>query len=133
MAMVKPQQRLCNQFGGTLYNRQLVQFPASYVGKYFFAEVCTGWVRLFDPATNTATDFASDIFTSGRSESRQARESLLLSFGINGKVFRVQFNGSPPSITTQPQIRQSLRLRPQLSLSRRAARHAYVSCGNGIR
>src|SRR5437773_11006518 len=44
----------CAIVGGDFYNPSVVQFPASYVGKYFFADLCTGWIRLFDPSNNTA-------------------------------------------------------------------------------
>ena len=36
-------------------------FPSDYVGKYFFAEFCTGWIRRFDPGTGTSVAFASGI------------------------------------------------------------------------
>ncbi|HMF56218.1 MAG TPA: PQQ-dependent sugar dehydrogenase [Pyrinomonadaceae bacterium] len=53
----------CAIVGGAFYNPQTTQFPGSYVGKYFFADLCTGWIRRFDPSTSTATDFASGINT----------------------------------------------------------------------
>lgn len=54
----------------------LVQFKAStsaaddpkrsassgeFVGKYFFADFCSGWIRRLDPATNTATGFVEGL------------------------------------------------------------------------
>ncbi len=51
----------CAIAGGAFYNPATVQFPPSVVGKYFFADLCGGWIRLFDPATGTASDFASGI------------------------------------------------------------------------
>src|SRR5882672_9595330 len=51
----------CAITGGAFYNPTTVNFPVDYVGKYFFAEFCTGWIRRFDPATGTATAFASGI------------------------------------------------------------------------
>ncbi len=51
----------CAITGGAFYDPTTVLFPADYVGKYFFAEFCTGWIRRFDPATGTATGFASGI------------------------------------------------------------------------
>ena len=38
-----------------------MQFPSGFVGKYFFADLCSGWIRLFDPATADASGFATDI------------------------------------------------------------------------
>ncbi|HXD32642.1 MAG TPA: PQQ-dependent sugar dehydrogenase [Pyrinomonadaceae bacterium] len=51
----------CAITGGAFYNPTTVMFPGDYVGKFFFADFCTGWIRRFDPATNTAVDFAAGI------------------------------------------------------------------------
>jgi glucose/arabinose dehydrogenase len=49
----------CAITGGAFYNPTTVQFPSSYVGKYFFADYCSGWIRVYDPAADAATGFAS--------------------------------------------------------------------------
>jgi glucose/arabinose dehydrogenase len=51
----------CAITGGAFYNPQTVQppFPADYVGDYFFADFCGGWISNFDPATKTVTGFKS--------------------------------------------------------------------------
>lgn len=51
----------CAITGGTFYNPPITQFPSSYVGKYFFADFCSGWIRVLDPSDNTATGFATGI------------------------------------------------------------------------
>jgi glucose/arabinose dehydrogenase len=51
----------CAIVGAAFYNPSVNQFPASYVGKYFFGDLCGGWIRLFDPSTAGVTDFASGI------------------------------------------------------------------------
>ena len=51
----------CAITGGAFYNPTTVNFPADYVGKYFYAEFCSGWIRRFDPGTGTATAFATGI------------------------------------------------------------------------
>jgi glucose/arabinose dehydrogenase len=52
----------CSIAGGTFYNPATVQFPASYVGKYFFADWCSGWINVIDSANpGAATEFASGI------------------------------------------------------------------------
>ena len=53
----------CAIVGGAFYNPPVNQFPASYVGKYFFADLCSGWIRLMDPSNNTASAFATGIST----------------------------------------------------------------------
>jgi glucose/arabinose dehydrogenase len=92
----------CAIAGGAFYNPQTVQFPASFVGKYFFADLCSGWIRVFDPSNNTAAGFATGagepvdlkIATDG---------SLYYLSRTNKSLFKVQFNaGSPPTITGHP-------------------------------
>jgi hypothetical protein len=51
----------CAIAGGAFYNPATVQFPSSFVGKYFFADLCSGWIRVFDPATGTASGFATNV------------------------------------------------------------------------
>ena len=91
----------CAIVGGGFYNPTTAQFPASFVGKYFFADLCTGWVRVFDPSNNTAADFASGI--SNPVDLKVAVDGSLyyLSRGSSG-VFRIQFNGTAPTITGHP-------------------------------
>jgi len=52
----------CAITGGAFYNPQVIQFPGDYVGKYFFADFCGGWIRTLDPTMgNTVADFATGI------------------------------------------------------------------------
>src|SRR3954463_79889 len=53
----------CAIVGGDFYNPPVQQFPANYTGKYFFADLCGGWIRLFDPGTKAVSDFATGIDT----------------------------------------------------------------------
>jgi len=53
----------CAVVGAAFYNPSVAQFPAEYVGKYFFADFCSGWIRKLDPVTNTATDFAAGVLS----------------------------------------------------------------------
>ncbi|MGB9178032.1 MAG: PQQ-dependent sugar dehydrogenase, partial [Pyrinomonadaceae bacterium] len=53
----------CAITGGTFYNPFQSQYPGDYVGKYFYADLCSGWIRRFDPATGTSTGFATGIST----------------------------------------------------------------------
>ncbi len=61
----------CAIVGGAFYNPTTVQFPADYVGDYFFADLCRGWIRKYDIASNTSTEFATgvsspvDLYVSG--------------------------------------------------------------------
>jgi hypothetical protein len=52
----------CAITGGAFYNPQVIQFPANYVGNYFFADFCGGWIRTLDPAMgNAVAGFATGI------------------------------------------------------------------------
>jgi glucose/arabinose dehydrogenase len=81
----------CAITGGAFYNPTSVNFPNDYIGKYFYAEFCTGWIRRFDPATGTDTAFATgasnpvDLIVT-------ADGSLYYLARGNGSVFRVRFN-----------------------------------------
>ena len=90
----------CAIAGGAFYNPPVVQFPISFVGKYFFADLCSGWIRVFDPAAGTASGFATGI--SSPVDLKVASDGSLYYLAIgSSSVFRVTAN-NPPSISTQP-------------------------------
>ncbi len=91
----------CAITGGTFYNPATNQFPNSYVGKYFFADLCTGWIRVMDPSNNTAADFASGISNPVDLKVGSDGSLYYLSIGA-AAVFRVQYSPVPASITGQP-------------------------------
>jgi glucose/arabinose dehydrogenase len=54
--------------GGSFYDPVTPQFPPSYIGKYFYADLAAGWIRVFDPAhpgnisnPDTSTGFATGL------------------------------------------------------------------------
>ncbi|MDP8973565.1 MAG: PQQ-dependent sugar dehydrogenase [Actinomycetota bacterium] len=52
----------CAITGGAFYNPPSdanSPFPDDYLGDYFFADFCGGWIARYDIATDTATSFAS--------------------------------------------------------------------------
>ena len=93
----------CAVTGGTFYNPHAAQFPASFKGKYFFADFCGGWIRVLDPADGTATGFASG--TSFPVALRVAPDGSLyyLARG-DGSVYQVAYAGpgAPPVIAAHP-------------------------------
>lgn len=91
----------CAIAGGAFYNPTTVQFPATYVGKYFFADLCGGWIRLFEPANGTASGFASGISQPVDLKVSSDGSLYYLSIG-SGSVFRVRFTATVPSITSHP-------------------------------
>ncbi|HEX8528473.1 MAG TPA: PQQ-dependent sugar dehydrogenase, partial [Cytophagales bacterium] len=51
----------CAITGGAFYNPPTGQFPASYVGKYFYADYCAGYIRTIDLATKAKGTFATSV------------------------------------------------------------------------
>ena len=55
----------CAIVGGAFYNPTTSQFPTTYIGKYFFSDLCTGFIRYVDPNTAppipSSTAFATGI------------------------------------------------------------------------
>lgn len=93
----------CAITGGAFYNPQTQQFPSSYLGAYFFADYCSGWIRKMDPATNTATDFASGVNLPVDLQVTSDGSLYYLARGA-GAVFRIQYPNTqtPPVINTHP-------------------------------
>jgi glucose/arabinose dehydrogenase len=94
----------CAITGGTFFSPANTNFPASYLGKYFFQDYCTNWIYSLDlSGTPTATLFASDVGGS----------SVNLSTGNDGKLYYLSRGSSalyrivytitnPPTITAHP-------------------------------
>ena len=80
----------CAIAGGAFYNPTSAQFPPSFIGKYFFADLCSNWIRVFDPATGTASGFATNV-PSPVDLKVDADGSLYYLARGAGAVVRVQF------------------------------------------
>jgi glucose/arabinose dehydrogenase len=92
--------------GGTFYDPPAPQFPASYVGKYFYADLGAGWIRVFDPAhpgsasnPDTSSPFASGIQGMMRDMKVDQAGNLYYVTGT-GTVEKVSFTA--PEIVMQP-------------------------------
>lgn len=104
----------CSISGGAFYNPPTAQFPASYTGKYFFADFCNGTVKVLDPANPGATPagFASGIGNpvnlglapSGSLYYLARNQGTGTPTAGSGTVGKIQYTGSAaPQITSQPQ------------------------------
>ena len=96
----------CAITGGTFYNPATATFPASYVGKYLFADFCSNWIKFIDPSAPPADDGATTFATGVSSpvDLRVAPDGSLyyLARGA-GSVGRIQASSAqPPSITQHP-------------------------------
>jgi glucose/arabinose dehydrogenase len=92
----------CAITGGAFYNPPAATFPAAYVGKYFYADYCAGFIRRFDPATGADTGFATDL-DSPVDLAVGADGSLHYLARGSGSVRRIAHTGgAAPSISTPP-------------------------------
>ncbi len=82
----------CAITGGAFYNPRNVQFPAGYVGDYFFADFCGGWIRRYDSATDTASGFATGLERPVDLKVSRGGALFYLDRG-NGEVWRIQHPG----------------------------------------
>jgi glucose/arabinose dehydrogenase len=98
----------CAITGGVFYRPAVNQFPASYIGDYFFADYCGAWIRGYDPATDTSYSFAN-VSTANVVGLAVSSDGSLYYLGRGsgsntGEVHRIQFvsSGSVPTITQSP-------------------------------
>jgi glucose/arabinose dehydrogenase len=98
----------CAICGATFYNPTAgnQQFPSSYLGKYFFGDLCGGWIRVLDPQTATVNGF---FLTGGTNlvDVKMAPDGSLYYLqqgtGSNtGALYQIRYT-SAPSISQQPQ------------------------------
>lgn len=82
----------CAITGGAFYNPAIIDFPADYYGKFLYAEYCSGWIRRYDPVTDTDSAFATGI-ANPVDLAVTADGSLYYLARSSGSVFRVTFNG----------------------------------------
>jgi len=86
----------CSITGGAFYNPATPQFPSAYVGDYFFADFCNGWVRSFDPSSGEVSGFAKEIVRPVDLEVSKGGELYYLSRGTSstpGSVGKIRYTG----------------------------------------
>jgi glucose/arabinose dehydrogenase len=72
----------CAIAGGTFYNPAVGNFPTSFQGKYFFADLCGGFIRLLDPDSRAVSTFATGI-----------QQPVDLQIGPDGALYYLQIGG----------------------------------------
>jgi glucose/arabinose dehydrogenase len=95
----------CAITGGAFYDPLVVQYPAEYIGDYFFADYCSGWIRKLDPVGNIVSGFASGIASPVDLQVSADGDLYYLARGFGsttGVVYRIQFGANAPSITSHP-------------------------------
>ena len=93
----------CAITGGAFYNPQTAQFPSNFIGNYFFADFCGGWIRRLDPANgNAVSEFATGISLPVDLQVSTDGFLYYLARG-NGSVNRIGFqapgDATPPTVS----------------------------------
>jgi len=83
----------CSITGGEFYRAQRRNFPARYVGDYFFSDLCGGWIRRYDPRTDRTTGFTTGLSRPVDLEVGRLGALYVLLHGTPGRIVRIRFNG----------------------------------------
>jgi glucose/arabinose dehydrogenase/uncharacterized protein YjdB len=96
----------CAITGGTFFNPSTTGFPGSYLGKYFYADYCGGWINLFDPASASASGFATGLSFPVDVEVSPSGGLYYLQRGLSnnaGQLWRIEGTAThAPIVTQQP-------------------------------
>ena len=92
----------CAITGGAFYSPSTVNFPSSYVGKYFFGDYCSGFIRVLNPSTAQATDFLTGASQPVDIQVAADGSLYYLARGT-GSLMKIRYTtNASPVITTQP-------------------------------
>jgi glucose/arabinose dehydrogenase len=99
----------CAITGGAFYNPSVVSFPAEYIGQYFFADYCGGWIRILDTTTKSVKEFQSGL--ASPVDLQVGPDGSLYVLSARGNIQKISYvdsNGNPITIApTQPQTGQT--------------------------
>lgn len=96
----------CAITGGTFFNPTTTNYPAQYIGRYFFLDFCNRWIDMLTLSGSTATraNFASSIAGSPVGMATGPDGNLYFLSRASGAVYKITYTGSTaPVITNQPQ------------------------------
>jgi glucose/arabinose dehydrogenase len=100
---------VCAITGGAFYSPQTVQYPSGYLGDYFFADYCAGWIRKIESATGTGlVTFATGISSPVDLKVSDDGSLYYLARGSGGNagvVYRIEYGANAPTITSHPASR----------------------------
>jgi glucose/arabinose dehydrogenase len=92
----------CAITGGAFYSPSTPNFPSSYVGKYFFGDYCSGFIRMLDPSTAKASGFITGASQPVDIQVGPGGSLYYLARGTKS-VMQVRYTTNfSPVITTQP-------------------------------
>jgi len=85
--------------GGAFYNPATNQFPASYLGDYFFGDYVNGWINVLNLADSTVKNFGSGL--GSVIDLKVGPDGSLFYATQGGIVGKVQY--APTAVKTEPQ------------------------------
>jgi glucose/arabinose dehydrogenase len=85
--------RGCAITGGTFYDPASASFPSGFVGDYFYADFCGGWVRRYDPADDSASAFATGFPSGSVVDLEVGPGGALYVLRLTGQVTRIRHTG----------------------------------------
>jgi glucose/arabinose dehydrogenase/PKD repeat protein len=98
----------CAITGGTFYNPVTNQFPAQYVGSYFFIDYCTAWIRRIDLNNgNAITGFAAGISGNPINLRTSKDGSLYFLSRAKNALMRIQYAPALAPVITQHPVNQT--------------------------
>jgi glucose/arabinose dehydrogenase len=94
----------CAITGGTFFNPPSTNYPAQYIGKYFYHDYCSNWIDYINPADSSRSTFGSSIAGSPVGIITGPDGNLYFLSRTNSAVYKITYNGgTAPVITNQPQ------------------------------
>jgi glucose/arabinose dehydrogenase len=96
----------CAIIGAAFLESATTNYPAAYVGKFFYMDYCNNWINYINPSTGAYTNFGTGV----GSASPGANTTTIrlgadgnLYYAQNGTIFKIIYtNTSVPAITNQP-------------------------------
>ncbi len=94
----------CAVVGASFYEPAVNLFPAEYVGKFFFLDLCDERLYYMDPENYEVTEFASELGATYNNLEVGPDGNLYLISILDGNLSKISFVGtdSPPLISVQP-------------------------------
>ncbi len=97
----------CAITGGTFFNPGSTNYPASYLGNYFFLDYCSKWMDRLDLSTSPATrsGFGTTIAGSAVNMGTGPDGNIYFLSRAASGIYKITYSApaSPPTLTSQPQ------------------------------
>lgn len=94
----------CAISGAAFYNPSSPRFPSGYIGRYFFADFCGGYVASFNPANPSGTVAKVATGLSWPVDLQVGPDGALYILLQGGRVQRLDYTAdAPPLITAEPE------------------------------